>query len=176
MTLIAGYNKVSASVFEGEDDPVVVTRDAVQQVIEAAKQAPNGRARLILHDGAQDNLHEMVIALPATSCDHPHINFRSGKSFLALSGLFAVMHFSDDGSQITPIVLDADEKRGAVMTRLRGAAWHTIIPMEGDTAFLETNLGPFTGNQFAPWFPPEGPERDAYADDLRARARRAAVL
>ena len=171
--MIEGFTTVNPSVFTGDGDPVTVTPEAVAAVCAAAKKAPNGRARLILHDGADDILHEMLIALPPTSCDHPHINFRSGKSFMAVSGRFAVMCFTDEGELLPPVVLDATGRDAAIMTRLRAPFWHTIIPLAGDVAFLETNSGPFTGNFFAEWFPAEGKEREAYAEDLRRAARKA---
>ena len=173
----AGFKPVSASVLETTDDPATVGPADIARVIEAARAAPNGRARLILHPTREDNLHEMVIALPPTSCDHPHINFKSGKSFLALSGRFAVMHCSNDGEQIRPIVLSAGPWPGARMTRLRGAAWHTIIPLDGDTVFLESIIGPFEGNRWAPWFPDEQhpDDRHRFADRLREIARAAAA-
>lgn len=150
---IAGFVGQSASVYESGNDPVVISQDQIDALIDAARAAPDGRARLLLHPDRNDSLHEMVIALPADSCDHPHINFRSGKSFLALSGQFAVLRCSDDGSQIVATVLAAPPWHGAKLVRLRAPAWHTIIPLHGDVVFLETISGPFTGNRFADWFP-----------------------
>ena len=151
---IGTFHRVTAAVFETEADPVVVSASDIDALIESARRAPQGRARLILHAGRDDSLHEMVIALPADSCDHPHINFKSGKSFLALSGQFALICFSDDGREIEPIVLSAESRwPGARMARLRKPAWHTIIPLAGDTVFLESIIGPFEGNRFATWFP-----------------------
>jgi cupin fold WbuC family metalloprotein len=173
---IDGFAQMSASVFNGTGDPVVVSRSQIDSLIVAAREAPNGRARLLLHEGAEDNLHEMLIALPPDSCDHPHINYKSGKSFLALSGQFAVMHCSEDGSRIDASVLSAGAWPGAVICRLRKAAWHTIIPLAGDTVFLETIVGPFTGNYFADWFPKseDRASHDAFVQRFRTLARAAA--
>jgi cupin fold WbuC family metalloprotein len=173
-----GFHAATPSVLETAADPAVVGQSDIAAVIAAAKLAPNGRARLILHTSAADSLHEMVIALPATSCDHPHINFKSGKSFLALSGRFAVMHCSDNGSTITPIILSAAQWPGARMVRLRAPTWHTIIPLDGDTVFLETIIGPFEGNRFAAWYPSDSNPvgRAQFADKFRAIAREAASM
>jgi cupin fold WbuC family metalloprotein len=171
------FHKVTAAVFETEADPVVVSASDIDALIESARRAPQGRARLILHAGRDDSLHEMVIALPADSCDHPHINFKSGKSFLALSGQFALICFSDDGSKIEPVVLSAESRwPGARMARLRKPAWHTIIPLDGDTVFLESIMGPFEGNRFAPWFPEANQpgEREIWIEKLRKTAKAAA--
>jgi hypothetical protein len=89
------------------------------------------------------------------------------------------MRGSEDGSQVDAIILSAEPARwpGARMTRLRAAAWHTIIPLEGDTAFLETIIGPFEGNRFAKWFPGEDQpaERRVWVEKMRSIARAAAA-
>lgn len=171
------FHKVTPAVFETETDPVVVAPSDIAALIETAHRAPQGRARLILHPSRDDSLQEMVIALPADSCDHPHINFKSGKSFLALSGQFALIHFSDDGNAMAPVILSADGRwTGARMARLRKPAWHTIIPLAGDTVFLETIIGPFEGNRFASWFPEanQPTKRGVWIKELRQIAGAAA--
>lgn len=167
-----GFVEVTPGVFETKHDPATVSTEQVKNLVRASQSTPRGRARLMLHGDRSDGLHEMVIVLPRTSCDHPHINFKSGKSFLALSGQFALIQFSDDGSQIETHILTGDNRwSGARMLRLRQPAWHTIIPLEGDTVFVETILGPFEGNRFAPWFPEqEGPSRTEWVDRLRRTA------
>jgi cupin fold WbuC family metalloprotein len=177
MSDIGRFCAVIPAVFETEADPVLVSGQDIAELIAAARQAPAGRARLILHPDRDDTLHEMVIALPPDSCDHPHINFKSGKSFLALSGQFGVMTFSDDGSDVRSFVLSADnQSAGARVVRLRKPAWHTIIPLSGDTVFLETIVGPFNGNRFAPWFPSadRADERKAWSEKLHRLAKDAA--
>jgi cupin fold WbuC family metalloprotein len=177
MTSDVGFYGTTQAVFETDADPVVVSSTDIRTLVESARLAPQGRARLILHPAREDSLHEMVIALPQDSCDHPHINFKSGKSFLALSGQFALIYFSDDGSMINPVVLSAEDRLpGARLARLRKPAWHTIIPLAGDTVFLESIIGPFEGNKFATWFPDtkQPREREAWIDKLRKIAKRAA--
>ena len=172
-----GFRRTTQAVFETDADPVIVASTDIKALAESARFAPQGRARLILHPTREDSFHEMVIALPPDSCDHPHINFKSGKSFMALSGQFALICFSDDGSAIKPVVLSAEDRlAGAKMVRLRKAAWHTIIPLAGDTVFLESIIGPFEGNRFATWFPDASrpSEREAWIEKLRKVAKAAA--
>jgi cupin fold WbuC family metalloprotein len=170
MIEIADFRQVIPSVFEADADPVIVSENDIAELVFVARASPQRRARLILHPHRDDSLHEMIIALPPDSCDHPHINFKSGKSFLALSGQFAVVIFSDDGSKVQSVVLSADRRMaGARIVRLRQPSWHTIIPLGGDTVFLETISGPFTGNRFAPWFPNANQvtQRAARIEELR---------
>jgi hypothetical protein len=55
------------------------------------------------------------------------------------------------------------------MIRLNQPYWHTIIPLTEHLAFIESIIGPFTGNQFAPWAP--SPDQGAAGRPLQPRAR-----
>ena len=172
---IDGFKVTAPSVLEAGEDPVTVDDRQIEELIAFARSQPNRRARLLLHPTRKDSLQEMIIALPLTSCDHPHINDLSSKSFTALSGQFAVMRFADDGTWLRPIVLSAGDWPGTRLVRLRKPTWHTIIPLQGETVFLETIVGPFTGNRFAEWFPAEDSQERAEAQErLRLHAHEAA--
>ena len=165
---------VGGGVYQARGPIVSVDRSLIRWLIERARHAPRGRARVLLHPNREDSLHEMVIALPRQSCDVPHINFKSGKSFLALHGKFAVVVFSDDGKERRAIRLaQTDGSASGVMTRLNTACWHTIIPLADYVVFLETIIGPFVGNRFAPWAPqdPASEEGQAFSSELRQLAR-----
>tara|TARA_R110002110_G_scaffold94085_3_gene244313 strand:- start:1054 stop:1599 length:546 start_codon:yes stop_codon:yes gene_type:complete len=174
-----GFTRETEFAFRSTTDPALVSQSDIDALIREAKATSTGRARLLLHETANSVLQDMVIALPFDSCDHPHINYKSGKTFLALSGQFAVMCGNDDGSEIVAHVLSAGEAcgAGARVCHLRAPVWHTIIPLAGDTVFLETIIGPFTGNYFAEWFPKSDDvaAREAFAEKFRQLARRAAA-
>jgi cupin fold WbuC family metalloprotein len=169
------FVETAPGVLETAQDPVVISNDAIKRLVEVSRSTPRGRARLLLHGDRTDSLHEMVIVLPSESCDHPHINFKSGKSFLAFAGQFAVLCFSDDGSKMQAHVLSGDDRwPGARILRLRKPVWHTVIPLEGDTVFLESIIGPFEGNKFASWFPEEeSAARSAWVERCQKFARTA---
>lgn len=156
---------------------IITIDDAlIEEVIRLARQAPNGRGRILLHGSSDDSLHEMLIALPRTSCDIPHLNFRSAKSFHVVRGSTTVMIFSDDGTSVRPIPLSAEKVAIPRFVRLNPPQWHTLIPQSDYVVFIETILGPFEGNQFAPWAPSlEDKERwSAFAAALRQIAESAA--
>lgn len=150
----------------------------IERTERRAREAQRGRARVLLHPGPDDALHEMLIVLPQDSCDVPHINFRSAKSFHVLRGEVVVLRFSDDGREAMPIRLTANVSAsaaanvGARMLRLGEACWHTLIPLTPQVAFIETIVGPFTGNRFAPWspLPDAGARWQDFAASLRAIA------
>ena len=147
---------------------VVVDEAMIDRTVARARNAPNRRARVLLHPGQEDSLHEMLIALPLESCDVPHINFKSGKSFHIVRGEMAVMLFADDGSEVLPCRLGASPTDSRRMVRLNQPCWHTIIPLTDYVVFIETIIGPFTGNQFAEWSPnPDTSEWEGFVTSLR---------
>ncbi|MDO8788016.1 MAG: WbuC family cupin fold metalloprotein [Sulfuritalea sp.] len=165
----ATFKELGAAVEVATSPFVVVDEALIDRTIERARQAPQRRARVLLHPGQDDSLHEMVIALPQESCDVPHINFKSGKSFHVVRGEMAVMIFADNGSEVTPCRLGEGTSGQGRMVRLNRPCWHTVIPLSDYVVFIETILGPFTGNQFAQWAPaPDGTEPwSVFADSLR---------
>jgi cupin fold WbuC family metalloprotein len=150
--------EISPAVVQMQGPTVVVDADLIKSVIDRARVAPERRARALLHPSANDSLHEMVIALPRDSCDVPHINFKSDKSFHIIEGELVVMIFSDDGRDVTATSLSASNTSRGRMLRLVNSHWHTIIPLTEYSVFIETIIGPFVGNQFAPWVDPKGTE------------------
>ena len=160
--------EVSPAVAVTTSPLVVVTGDLIDRTVERARIAPQQRARVLLHPGQDDSLHEMLIALPQASCDVPHINFKSGKSFHVVRGDMAVMTFSSDGELVIPTLLGATLPSSGRMVRLNQPFWHTIIPLSDYVVFVETIIGPFTGNRFAPWAPSADETAwEAFADSVR---------
>lgn len=168
----ATFRELGAAVEVATSPFVVVDEALIDRTIARARQAPQGRARVLLHPGQDDSLHEMVIALPRESCDVPHINFKSGKSFHAVRGEMAVMLFADDGREVTPCRIGEGTSGQGRMVRLNRPYWHTIIPLSDYIVFIETIIGPFTGNRFAAWAPQsEDTVRwSEFADSLRVIA------
>jgi len=150
---------------------VTVDSQLIKDTIERARLAPHGRARVLLHPNRDDSLHEMLIALPRTSCDVPHINFKSGKSFHIVEGKMALMTFSPDGRRVTAHVLASSDAEGGRMARLNTPYWHTIIPLTDYAVFIETIMGPFVGNRFAPWVPAkDSAQWQEFVSELRVSA------
>ena len=172
MSATTAFEPREPHVFAARGAEALVGDQAVADLVAAASESPNRRARLLLHRSPDDSLHEMVIALPATSCDRPHINFRSGKSFHVVRGAMAVILFSDDGRERYAVRLDAARGGAPFMIRLNVPRWHTIVPFTDPVVFVETIAGPFTGNRFADWAPTDmdSAEGRSFAETLRTLA------
>ena len=168
------FKQISADVEVASTAIVIVNEALIDQTIDRARSAPKRRARVLLHPNIDDALHEMLIALPRESCDIPHINFKSGKSFHVVRGEMAVMVFTPDGKQVTPFLMGDSASSWERMIRINQPCWHTIIPLSEYVVFIETIAGPFTGNRFALWAP-TSIDHDAmmpFAVKLREIARR----
>jgi cupin fold WbuC family metalloprotein len=151
-----------------------IDSSTVDVVVKRAIGSSRKRSRVLLHSDRSDSLHEMLIVLPEVSCDVPHINMKSAKSFHVIRGRMVLMVFSDDGRSVQPYRLAEMSEGVAFMVRLDRPCWHTIIPCTPFVAFIETIIGPFTGNQFAPWAPDDmnGETGQEFATSLRAIARK----
>lgn len=168
---LPGFRQLEAAVEVAADPFVVVDNKLIQRTIERARLAPRRRARVLLHPDSSDSLHEMLIALPEESCDVPHSNFKSGKSFHVVHGAMAVMLFSDSGALTAVCRLEAGAADAGRMVRLNRPYWHTIIPLSDYVVFIETIIGPFEGNRFAEWAPKctDVESMAAFAAELRRK-------
>jgi cupin fold WbuC family metalloprotein len=171
-------HELGAAVEVTADPFIIVYDELIMRTVERARRAPQRRSRVLLHPDSDDSLHEMLIALPEESCDVPHINFKSGKSFHVVHGAMAVMLFSDDGTQLTVCRLEAGTSDVGRMVRLNRPYWHTIIPLSDYVVFIETIIGPFEGNRFADWAPEVTDQElwNTFSDQLRAYAHRATAF
>jgi len=166
------FRELAAPVEAVTSATALLDEQMIDRVVDRARRAPGGRARILLHRSIDESLHEMLIALPRTSCDVPHKNFKSGKSFHIVRGRMVVMMFSEDGARVTPCLIEHGSRTKPCMIRLNTPCFHTIIPLDEHAVFVETVMGPFTGNEFAAWSPTDmttGPGL-AFAEKLRQMA------
>lgn len=167
----SSFTELSPAVEVATTPFVIIDDTLIDRTLARARNSPRRRARVLLHPRREDSLHEMLIALPRESCDVPHINFKSGKSFHVMQGEMSLMLFADDGSEVLPCRLGASLIPLRRMIRLNRPCWHTIVPLTDYVVFIETIIGPFTGNRFADWAPsPDTPEWPGFVSLLRAGA------
>ena len=141
-------NLINESVLLYSGNTLALSDRAVNEVKILAKKSTKLRGRVLLHPNNQDSIHEMLICLPLGSFDMPHINFKSAKSFTLINGECSVVCFSDDGTKLFHHHMAKDAN---FFVRLQTPNWHTIIPLSDEVVFIETILGPFTGNLFPDW-------------------------
>lgn len=148
------------SVIFADADVVVVNDEQLRKLRELARQAPLRRARLCLHRGVDDTVHEMVIAFATGSYVRPHRHHDKSESFHVIEGRLTVILFDDDGRVMRRIALGPHGSERPYLYRASSPAWHTVL-LETDSVILhETTNGPFVPGaaEYAPWEPnPDDP-------------------
>ena len=136
------------------DDPLTFLRpDDLSYVVQRARASPRRRARILLHGSADEVMQEMVIVMTRGQYVPPIWNDRSPKSYLLLSGSFALVQFDSAGEITGHQHLAADDANVPFFARINQAIWHMCISVSPHVTFLETILGPHRGTVFADWAP-----------------------
>lgn len=163
--------RTTEDVLVSRDRIVKVAREDVEPLREMAERSPRRRARLCAHPSPRNALHEMLIALDGASYVRPHRHPGKSESFHVIAGTLTVVIFKDDGT-VDEVIPMGDYQSGRVFYyRLQEAAYHTVLPVNGQALIHETTNGPFEPEQteFAPWAP-RADDADAIRTYLRELA------
>lgn len=161
--------KVSDEVFQAVGQVTYVTNALIDELEKAGSLGRSGRARILLHQGQHDVVHEMIIRHPENNLDRPHRGKLHEKSFTAIRGDFALVLFSEDGVLEAATLMGPSGPNHAQTARISSAHWHTVVPLGGPIIFLEVAVGPFRGNEFPTWSPSPGDDSwGAFAEMIRA--------
>ena len=124
-----------------------------------AAASPRMRAHHNLHPVLEDPVQRLCVAIePGTYIrPHRHADPPTWELFSLLRGTAVFLIFDDTGKVLQRAVLDARGPLQAI--EIPAAVWHTIVPLETGTIFLEVKQGPYAaprdGNS-AIWAPAEG--------------------
>ena len=170
--------KVNEEVFIAGDAIVRIGDEEVAFLKAQARSSPRRRARICAHRTNDDALHEMVIAISATSYIHPHRHVGKSESFHIVEGEVDVAVFDADGGIADVIQLGAPGSGRRFFYRLSESAFHTLLIRTEYLIVHEVTNGPFSrdGTVFAPFAPPEENVDDAKAYMLQVAARVAEFL
>lgn len=138
-----------------------IDRSLIHDVLNQARNSPRGRINYNFHDGPLDPLQRMLNAMqPGTYLQpHKHENPDKREVFMALTGRFVVIQFSEDGSIDDYMILDPSMDEFAAEVKPR--TYHTIICLASDSVIYELKDGPYDvsdDKHFASWAPKEGSE------------------
>jgi cupin fold WbuC family metalloprotein len=159
-------------VFAANGPVPAVTREDVAILKRRAELSPRRQSRLLLHRGADDQLHEMLIVHSKGRYIRPHRNDRSSKTYHVVEGSMECVLFEDDGAVASRYTMTDVSGGGVFMLRIGRPCYHTLIPLTETVAFVETILGPFLGTAYAAWAPPEGgDESRRYYQELCSTTR-----
>jgi cupin fold WbuC family metalloprotein len=148
---------MKVSVFYNTDHIVEVGQDWYDRLKRHAFEADQKRARLCLHHGPDDPLHEMIIVFHRETLVRPHRHSTKSESFHMIFGELDIAMFDDHGA-LTRVVRMGDAASGKThVYRLSSAIWHSVIVRSEFAAIHEVTNGPFRAeeNEFATWAPAE---------------------
>ena len=162
-------------VFGFDETVVRITSDDVGLLKSKLRESSRGRVRICAHSDGTNRLHEMIIALAATTYVRPHKHFDKSESFHIIEGSVDVILF-DDAGEITDIVELGEFGSGrSFYYRLSTATYHTLIIHSDPLVIHETTNGPFRKGdaQFAEWAPDESDVVAAqqFMNSLKERAK-----
>jgi cupin fold WbuC family metalloprotein len=134
---------------------IEITPMLLAQVKQAAALEPLRRARLCLHSGPEDRLHEMVIAFCRDGYVRPHRHRAKSESFHMIEGELDVVFFDDVGCVTRRIAMGPVGSGRTLLYRLASEEWHTVVLRTQTAVVHETTNGPFNSedNEVAPWSP-----------------------
>lgn len=173
MTLV----QKSAEVFLAEGPIAALGQAEIAALKAAVKASPKRRARINAHPDGEDTLHEMIIAIDASSYIRPHKHPGKSEAFHIVEGEVDIVVFNDDGEIDRVVELGAPGGSRSFYYRMSNAFFHTLIIRSGLLVVHEITNGPFrpAATVFAD-FAPEDSETEKASAYQAELVRRVAVL
>jgi cupin fold WbuC family metalloprotein len=167
--------KKSDEVFVSLDAIVKWGDEEIAFIKRTALASPRKRARICAHKSNDDALHEMIIAIAASSYIHPHRHIDKAESFHVIEGEVDVVVFDEAGAVVDLIELGSPGSGRRFYYRLSHSAFHTLLIRSDYLVVHEVTNGPFARERtvLAPFAPPEE-QQQAARDYMQHVARQAA--
>jgi cupin fold WbuC family metalloprotein len=135
----------------------LLPRALLDELAARALTSPRARAHYNIHASAADPVQRFLVVAARDSYFRPHRH--RGKSELAtlLRGQVTLLTF-DAAGRVTERI-GVGEGTESIAYETAPDTWHTLVPGDSGSAFLEIKEGPYdaaTATEFAPWAPAEG--------------------
>jgi cupin fold WbuC family metalloprotein len=150
---------------------MLLSNTLLDELAVRARASPRRRAHHNIHASPTDLVQRFVVVALGDSYFRPHRHRTKSELATVLRGDISVLTFDESGRVTARFRVGAGTDSVAYETVQD--TWHTLVPGEAGTAFLEVKQGPYdaaTASEFAAWAPPEG---DAAATHFLAWLRAA---
>lgn len=141
------FEQISETVFRSSRQLVTVSFDQLQPIIAASKCSPLRRARLCCHDGPEEKLQEMFIALSPGVDIEESVHLRKDESLTVINGQGCYLFPNEDGSLRREINLapfsDIADSEANFFTRINRYVPHKILVEHSTLLIHEATSGPF---------------------------------
>lgn len=130
-------------------------REEVEFLKRQCLQNPRGKARICLHESADELFQEMLIALRPETLNSPHKHLRGGgKSYKIVEGSMNVVIYDNQLREVKRILLSSDDVTALqCYARVPEHVWHTVKVISDPCVFLEAKTGPFK-QEYTEWAGP----------------------
>lgn len=149
----------------------LIGRELLDQISEAARQAPRLRKNQNLHPSDQSSCHRLFNAIEPASYipPHRHLAREKDETFVIVRGALGVVSFDEEGAVTATALLREGE---TVAVDIAHGVYHAAVSLKTGTIFFESKAGPYlplSCEEKAPFAPEEGsPEAAPYLERLRA--------
>ena len=141
------FEQISETVFRSSMQLVTVALNQLKPIIDAAEQSPLRRARLCCHNGSEEKLQEMFIALAAGVDIKESVHLRKDESLTVVNGQGRYLFPNEDGSLRREVNLssfqDATNFNANFFTRINRYVPHKILVDQSFLLIHEATNGPF---------------------------------
>ncbi len=122
---------------------IAVCHDAaLARVRQAAKESPKLRARLCLHSGSNDRLHEMIIVLRRGTEIPVHRHPAKAECYHLIQGLLTLRICDSQGQTVRSQPLGSPGTGRAFVCRISEGLWHTVEVESDEVILHESTTGP----------------------------------
>ena len=128
-----------------------VTQAHIAALLADAEASPRRRAHLLLHEGHDDQVQRLLIALWPGTYVRPHQHSQQWEMLCWHRGSADVLAFAPDGALLARHRLDLS----APVIQIPPGTWHAAIALQPGTIVMEVKPGPYRANEFAGWAPEE---------------------
>ncbi len=136
----------------------IVDQAFLDNLSEQAKKLPRLRTNANFHQGMDDPVQRLFIAMEPDSYVRPHLHSEDSKweFFFVVRG--ALLFFVYDESGVITDIHRLSAGEGIQALELPAKVWHSTISCQSDTVFFEVKQGPYqvtNDKGFAIWSPTE---------------------
>ncbi len=147
----------------------IINSATFNDLLAKAGSSHRKRSNFNIHESSQDRIQRYLVGAKLDSYFRPHRHRSRFELAFVLRGQFDLLLFDDHAVVTARISLGPE--REICGFEMPPDIWHTWIPMEDDSIFLEIKEGPYdpgSAAEFASWSPPEGNEEvDGFLSVMR---------
>ena len=134
----------------------LITHDLMNALLKKAADSSRRRSNHNFHDSPSDPVQRYLIGTKLPSYFRPHRHEARWEFALVIQGAFEFVVFDDIGRILHKIRMGGHAN--AMGCEIQPNTWHTWVPLEDNSVFLELKPGPYdanTASTFANWSPKE---------------------